>query len=326
MKIAFCGFRHGHINGLYKMASESKDWTVTGVWEENAEAKAAAQAFVTDRFYDSYEALLADDAEIIAVGDYYGIRGQRIIQALKAGKHVITDKPVCTSLSELDEIERLSKEKKLCVSCMLDLRYDPAVRLARDLVRNDEIGQIHAVNFTGQHPLNYGTRPMWYFEEGKHGGTFNDILIHGIDAVKMITGLGKITTIAARQWNAFAKERKQFLDSAQLIAAYENGAGLLADVSYSAPSGVGFRLPNYWRFSLFGERGMIEFKVGSGKLLLAKAGDEEPSERTAEPYSGNFLTDLQSEIKTGCAEFVTADTLHSSRMALEIQKCADERN
>ena len=218
MKIAFCGVRHAHVFSLYHMASQNPDTQITGAWEEDDKAREKAEEIIKEKFYDSYEALLEDESvDAVAIGDYYGIRGERIIKALKAGKHVIADKPVCTDIGELREIERLSSEKGLTVSCLLDLRFDAAVRLARDIVRSDEIGEVHAINFTGQHPLDYGNRPMWYFEEGKHGGTFNDIAIHGIDAVKMITGLNTLTPLLARQWNAFAKAEKNFKDCAQLI-------------------------------------------------------------------------------------------------------------
>ena len=107
---------------------------------------------------------------------------------------------------------------------------------AERLVRSGELGEIHAVNFTGQHPLNYGTRPLWYFDRRLHGGTFNDLAIHGLDAVSMITGLSYARTLCARQYNAFAREEPSFPDCAQLMGEYENGAGLIADVSYSAPA------------------------------------------------------------------------------------------
>ena len=38
---------------------------------------------------------------------------------------------------------------------------------------------------------------MWYFEEGKHGGTINDIAIHGIDLVRYLTGKN-VTKIGAK--------------------------------------------------------------------------------------------------------------------------------
>ncbi len=127
--------------------------------------------------------------DAIAIGNYYGARGRMAIDALKFGKHVISDKPLCTSTEELNEIERLADEKNLKVSLMLDLRYSGNVLAARKVIKEGRIGTVNNVYFGGQHPLMYGKRPGWYFEVGKHGGVINDIVIHGIDLICYLTGL-----------------------------------------------------------------------------------------------------------------------------------------
>lgn len=198
MNITFAGLRHSHIFSLADMARKNPQIAITGAWEEEPESARAGRERFSEPFYESYEALLADPAvDIVAMGDYYGIRGRRIIQALNAGKHVIADKPVCTRLAELDEIAALTSKNGLKLGCMLDLRYDPALRLAREIIRGGTLGRIRTLAFTGQHPLNWGSRPMWYFENGRHGGVFNDIAIHGLDAVEFITGAPYTRTICA---------------------------------------------------------------------------------------------------------------------------------
>ncbi|MBQ4157225.1 MAG: hypothetical protein IJD86_03645, partial [Clostridia bacterium] len=111
---------------------------------------------------------------------------------------------------------------------------------------------------------------------------------------------------------------------AQLIGKYENGAGLMADVSYSVPAPIGYKLPGYWRFSIFGDKGMIEFKVGSGEVMIAKNGGGEAEIRRAEETLENCLTDFMKEAGNEKSEFKTEDTLSSSLTALNIQKAADE--
>ncbi len=324
MNIAFCGLRHVHIDALYELAMAQQDVSVVGAWEENDEARKTAQAKMACPFYDSYEQLLADSqVDMVAVGDYYGIRGQRVLAALKAGKHVLCDKPVCTSIEELDEIERLCREKSLYVGCMLDLRYDPALRLAQSLIAQGRLGEIHAINFTGQHPLQYGVRPMWYFEEGKHGGTFNDLAIHGLDAVRYITRLDYRRTLCARQFNAFAHQEPGFADCAQLLGEYENGAGLVADVSYSAPSPSAFTLPTYWRFSFWGEKGMLECRLGENQVTLACEGMPQAETLAAPPVDEDCLRDLMLTIQGRKTAFEPNDALTSTRIALEIQQCAN---
>ncbi|HCS75525.1 MAG TPA: gfo/Idh/MocA family oxidoreductase, partial [Clostridiales bacterium] len=204
IKIAFAGFRHGHINALYKLAEQNPDVQIVAAYEADADARAAAEADLGVNFaHDSYEDMLnEEDIDVVAIGDYYGKRGSLAIDALKAGKHVYADKPLCTSLDELDEIERLSREKALKVGCMLDMRQNKVVQPVRNFIQEGNLGEIHALFFSGQHPLMYGSRPDWYFEKGKHGGTINDIAIHGMDIVEYLTGLSMKSVTSARCWTS----------------------------------------------------------------------------------------------------------------------------
>ncbi len=324
MKIAFVGLRHSHIFRLGDVARATPGVEITGIWEENEQAAQEARERFSEPFYESFEALLADpQVDAVAIGDYYGIRGERAIRALQAGKHVIADKPVCTRISELDEIERLCREKNLKVGCMLDLRYDPALRLAGEMIREGVLGEILSANVTGQHCLDFCRRAKWYFEDGKHGGTFNDIAIHGIDALRMFTGMEYKQTLCARQWNSFAKDVPDFLDSAQMMGMMENGAGITMDVSYSTPSPSAYSLPGYWRFSFFGEKGWLECRFRGGEVLTAKEGDEKARVIPAPPVTGNYLDDFICDVNGGKPAFDTQSVLDSARATLMLQADAD---
>ena len=279
MKIAFAGLRHGHIFVLYNMAKENPLYEITGAFEENAEAKAAAEAQGVLCNYVNYEALLADpQVEAVALGGCYADRGGMAIAALKAGKHVIADKPLCTDLNELDTIERLAKEKGLQVSCMFTMRFEKKIRALKALFESGKLGDINNVYFGGQHPLQYGRRPMWYFEDGKHGGVINDIAIHGIDALAYAFGLQTDKVLAARTWNKFAAEQPNFKESGQIMLTAKNGAGIMADVSYAIPDGVEFTLPYYWQFYVWGTKGTIRFSLNDEKAYYYLAGEKEPKE------------------------------------------------
>ena len=89
---------------------------------------------------------------------------------------------------------------------MLDMRDSPQFISVRKLNREGTIGEIHAISFDGQYSQLLGTRPMWNFQLGKHGGTINDIAVHAIDAIIWITGLSFKRVNAARCWNAFAHD------------------------------------------------------------------------------------------------------------------------
>lgn len=266
MKIAFAGFRHSHIIGMYNAALKNN--CIAGCFEEDDETRNDMKENHNINFcFNSYDELLHSlETDTVAIGDYYQKRGSMVIEAFKAGKHVICDKPICTSLDELNEIEKLSKEKSLTVAIMLDLRYWEQSIIARDIISSGKIGNVNIISFTGQHNLAYGSRPSWYFEAGKHGGTINDIGIHGIDVIRYITGKNLSKVEFKKEWNSYAAKEPLFLDSAQFIADME-GISVMADVSYSAPP-CNVLLPTYWEFRFWGDDGMLSFNLRDKKVTL----------------------------------------------------------
>ena len=206
---------------------------------------------------------------------------------------------------------------------MLDLRMCPGMRAAKALIASGMMGGIHAVNFGGQHPLNYGTRPGWYFEKGKHGGTINDIAIHGLDAVEYLTGETITELIAARTWNAFAMHEPDFPDSAQAMFALRNGCGCTADVSYAAPDKFGFDTPFYWRFTLWGDHGVAEFCAGdeSVRFYNNRSGKVEQvfsNDSGVDDYLESFLGELAGT----SSRYGTKYILHLTETALKLQQLA----
>jgi predicted dehydrogenase len=323
LKIGFAGFRHGHIFALYGLAGQNQNVCISGTWEEHEDTKEAAKKnYNIDFTHKTYQDMLEDkNIDAIAIGNYYSARGKMAIDALKAGKHVIADKPLCISLDELDEIEKLSSEKSLSVGLMLDLRYNKNVLAAKKIIEDDIIGEVHNIQFGGQHPLSYGKRASWYFEKGKHGGVINDIAIHGVDLIKYLTGLELKQILAARCWNAYADKEPNFLDSGQFILELSNRAGVIADVSYSVPNSIGFALPYYWQFLIWGKKGMLAFNPGSDGVSLYRDGFKDVQHIEGIQTSENCLQDFIDDIANKKEIILDTKTvLESSRFTLQIQE------
>ncbi|MDD2709734.1 MAG: Gfo/Idh/MocA family oxidoreductase [Verrucomicrobiae bacterium] len=329
LRFAFMGFRHGHILGVYNQLKDRGDVETVAACEEDAAARKSLldgkNVVIT---HESYRSMLdAVPCDVVAVGDYYGKRGAILIEALKRGKHVISDKPICTSLKELDEIERLAREKNLSVGCQFDLRDSGIFQEMRRLILGGEIGGVHAISFNGEHPLNWGTRPAWYFEKGKHGGTLNDIAVHAIDVIPWLTGLRFKTVNAARNWHVRPAEAPHFNDCAQVMLTMDNGCGVLGDVSYLAPDSQGFSMPQYWQTRFWGEKGLIEGNLVAKEITLYSKSAKEPKVfKPGNGSPGGYLDSFIQEIggkKEGLSPS-SADVFAASRVALQIQEAADK--
>lgn len=321
MNVAFAGFRHGHVFSALEHIRTLPDIHIVSSWETDKQSAEEAKRYEIEITHTDYDDMLQlDDIDIIIMGDYYTARGEKTIKALKSGKHVYTDKPVCTSIAELNEIERLTKEKNLCIGCILDLRCCGAVEAAREIVSSGKLGEIHNISFGGQHQLNYGNRPNWYFEKGKHGGTINDIAVHGIDLIRYVTGKGLEEILASRCWNAYAKKEPDFLDSAQFMAVLDGGAGLIADVSYSMPYPLFGKTPFNWRFTFWGDNGVMEFNASDDCVRLTLKYSEKAERISRKPAMNNPFDDFIKEINGKPTQLNTSEILKSSRDTLLIQE------
>jgi len=335
LRLAFLGFRHGHAYSLYRDAAKSAEVRIVAACEEDAEARQQAEAAGITITHVDDEALLQDvTCDAVVLGDYFGRRGSQAIRALSAGLHVLADKPLCTRLDELDEIERLAHDKGLKVGLALTLRDMGQFSGVRRLVREGAIGEVLAASFGGQHPLNRGQRPGWYFEPGKHGGTINDIAIHGLDAIRWLTGLEFAALQAARCWNALAPDAPEFGDGAQMLLNLSNGAGVMGDVSYFAPGGAGYSIPQYWRTTLWGSDGVIETSATAKEISLVSRTAAGPQGVALPPdtpagYLHAFVRDVarerggESAGASAPGDLDTAEALRSTRVALRVQQGAD---
>lgn len=320
--ILFNGFRHGHVHALYRKVIASEAAVVVGCIEQDDAARAAAEAALGATFSTkSYEEWLASDIDAVAIGGTYGSRGAAIIRALEAGKHVIADKPICTSLAELQRIRALATEKNLVVACMLDLRDLPQTETARQVLYSGRLGAVRNVSFNGQHCIDYAHRPRWYFEEGQHGGTINDLAIHGIDLVRRLTGQEFARVDAARTRNAYATEHPDFKDCATFMAQLTDGTQVLADVSYSAPSQV-FSMPTYWEFRFWCELGLLTFHYTGSAVTLYEEGSPDPIRIEGKAPADDYLSAFLREIGSATGQ-LTAGVLASTEAALRIQAWAD---
>ncbi|AZV23278.1 MULTISPECIES: Gfo/Idh/MocA family oxidoreductase [unclassified Mesorhizobium] len=97
------------------------------------------------KMYSDYEAMLADpelEAVIVATSDAYHV--PMSIRALNAGKHVLCEKPIGTSVEEGEALAEAVRRSGKILQVGHMKRFDPALEAARDFVR-DEIGEVLAL-------------------------------------------------------------------------------------------------------------------------------------------------------------------------------------
>jgi predicted dehydrogenase len=326
LRFVFAGLRHPHGWAIWNRIRNHPGCRLAGVCEEDEQTRTELeQRPDVSRVYSNYENMLeAVPSEVVATADYYGNRGRIVIRALEDGRHVLADKPICASLEELEQIADLIGSRGLVLGCELDLRAIPQFHQARDLIQADEIGEIHAIQFGGQHPFFCYQRADWYLDKATYGGVINDIGIHGIDILQWMTGMPFTKVVAARNWPAFRIGGSPFRDAAQMMLTMQNGCGVLGDVSFVMPRSSGFRLPYYWEFTFWGSNGILRMGLNRSTLDIVREGSTDVAEipvrqESVPDYFDHFLNELGGT----ATDLDTATILDASRKALTVQLAAD---
>lgn len=322
MRLAIVGFRHGHVGSIYAKARELDFVDIVACVEEDPAARdAIPRELGVELTHESFDEVLDSvEFDALACVDYYAKRGPTVIKALQAGKHCITDKPLCIREEELRQIAQLSRDRGLIVHVDLTMRYSAASRTVKRIMSEGVIGELASATVFGQHPLSWGSRPDWYFEPGKHGGTINDIMIHGIDMLRWITGREFKRVLAANGSAVPDSPAPEFFQqSAQCWMELDGGGSVFGDASYLVPAG--HHAP--WRFFLWGSQGTLEFEAGKAPVV-ERAGEPRLEMPVDDLPALDPLEDFARQVEFGETAFLDREEcLRSTLAALTAQKAAD---
>lgn len=113
-----------------------------------------------------------------------------IEKALRAGKHVICEKPIARHASDGPSIAALARASGRLVLPAHVVRYFPQYADARDAVRAAQLGRVREARFSrvGAHPA-----ASWFADDEQSGGVVLDLMIHDLDAARWI--LGEVTEV-----------------------------------------------------------------------------------------------------------------------------------
>ncbi len=193
---------------------------------------------------------------------------------LNAGFHVMCEKPMTMNVAEAKALQKIVKKSGKVFGLMHNYPGYPMVKLARDMVRQGDLGKI--LKIVVQYPQGWLVRPIektgqqqasWRTDPKQSGaaGCMGDIGTHAENLAEYITGL-KITEICA-DLTAFVKGRK-LDDDGNCLVRYNNGAkGILfaSQISIGEENGLAI-----W---VYGENKSLEWHQEHPNYLYVKVID-----------------------------------------------------
>jgi len=195
-------------------------------------AKKLGAGYGIERAVSDYRQLIADpEIDAIHICTPNASHYQMSKDALLAGKHVLCEKPLSTSVDEAKELVSIAAERKLRNCVCHNLRYYPMVQQMRRMREDGDLGKVLVVQGTySQDWLLYETDWNWRIEE-KAGGPLRvmaDIGSHWFDMAEHVTGL-KVQSMCA-DLQTFHPTRKKPKGRVETFAS-QAGAGNVDDVA-----------------------------------------------------------------------------------------------
>ena len=191
---------------------------VAGSSEEKA--RQFGQSLGVERTTSDYQTLLTDPAiRAVHVLTPNAMHHPMCTAALKAGKHVLCEKPFTMTSSEARQLVDLAAKTGLANCIQHNLRYYPVVQQIRRMIEAGDLGEILIVQGTySQDWLLYDTDWNWRIDSKANGPlrAMGDIGSHWMDMIQHLTGL-KITAVCA-DFATFHKTRKKPQGSIETFA------------------------------------------------------------------------------------------------------------
>jgi predicted dehydrogenase len=231
------------------------------------------------------------------------------IEAMRAGKDVMSDKPGCTTAEQLGGLRRVVAETGRIWSVCYG-RFESAVTTrAVELVAGGAIGRVVQTVALGPHRLNRHLRPDWFFRRDKYGGILCDVGCHQIDQFLTFTGSKNAEIVSASVGNFASPGDPGFEDFGEMLLRSERGCGY-ARVDWYTPDGLAT-----WgdgRLTVLGTDGYIELRKnidiagrsGTDHLFLVdnrstRYVDCSSADR---PYYPNLIADVLDRTETAMTQ------------------------
>jgi predicted dehydrogenase len=259
------------IGAVHRIAARMDDRyeLVAGALSATAEKarRSGAALGLSERSYGDFAEMIAREAarpdgiEAVAIVTPNHLHAPAALACLKAGLHVICDKPLTTTLAQALELRAAAQASNCIFAVTYNYAGYPLVRHARAMVAAGELGEIRLVQI--QYAQDWLTEPLettgqkqaeWRTDPSRsgQGGCIGDIGTHAWQLAHFVTGVQPSALLA--DLSTFVPGRRVD-DNAQILLRYQNGARGALWASQVAPGNE-----NNLALRVYGSKGGIEWR------------------------------------------------------------------
>jgi len=184
-KIGIMSFAHMHANAYAACLNELPEAELVAVWDDNAKRGREAAKRYGANFVGDRDRFLELDLDGVIVTSENVKHRAMVEAAAAAGKWVLCEKPLATTVADAKAIIAACKKAKTGLGTAFPCRFSPPLIEAASLVQSGEYGELYAASCT-----NHGQCPGGWFarEDLSGGGATMDHTVHVADLLRWMTG------------------------------------------------------------------------------------------------------------------------------------------
>lgn len=234
LNIAMISKWHVHADGYAKQIQESGDARISCVWDENPERGAKWAESLNVPFESDYDTLLARaDVDAVLIDAPTSMHKDLMIRAAKAKKHIFTEKCMCLTVEDCDEVAKAVEENGVIFTISFPQRCWGRNLKIKSIVESGVLGGITLVRCRDAHDgsLADWLPDYWYDPETAGGGAMMDLGAHPMYLTRWLAGC-KPTRVLS-MFND--RTNRPVEDNAVCLVEYENGMIAVAETSLVSP-------------------------------------------------------------------------------------------
>jgi UDP-N-acetylglucosamine 3-dehydrogenase len=185
-------------------------------------AKSVADQFGAKAYTSSARMLKNAEIEAVSVCTWSTMLSKEALKALRAGKHVLVEKPMATNTRQAKKLLETAEENDLHLTVGFLMRFIPGLRQIREAVESKRIGELVCAT---------AKRVSQWPERIGDVGVVKDTAIHDIDIMRFISGEEPISVYA----KAGSMKHRKFEDYAQIMLTYEDEKSAFIESNWLTP-------------------------------------------------------------------------------------------
>ena len=206
-----------------RVFTELEETGLLAVCDINAErAKAVAKQFGVKAYTSTAKMLKIKDLDAVSVCTWSTSLAKEALKALKAGKHVLVEKPMAANSKQAETLIKTAEKEGLHLSVGFLMRFIPGLQHIRKAVESQEIGEIVCAT---------AKRVSEWPERIGDVGVVKDLAIHDIDVMRYLFCSDPIA-VYAKTGNM---RHKKFEDYAHIMLTFERGKNAFIEANWLTP-------------------------------------------------------------------------------------------